>query len=349
LINEISKFNNIQMAKKISLNSAYGAIGNQYFRFFDIRLAEAVTYGGQLSIRWVEREVNQYLNNLLKTDSIDYVLASDTDSIYVNLGNLVDKVFKDKSDTNKIIKFLDTICEEKLQQIIDNCYTKLAEYLNAYEQKMYMKREVLVDRAIWVAKKRYILNVHNSEGIQYAKPKLKMMGLESIKSSTPEVCRNKLKESFRLIMNSNEDDVIEFIEEFREEFYMLSPEEVAFPRSVKGLRKYQDKDMLYIKGTPIHVKGSLVYNSLLKKYKLSNKYPLIQEGEKIKFAYLKQPNPTGDTVIAMGNRMPKEFGLNQYIDYETQYEKSFVGPLKLILNAIGWKTEKIANLEGFFS
>lgn len=349
LINEISKFNNIQMAKKISLNSAYGAIGNQYFRFFDIRLAEAVTYGGQLSIRWVEREVNQYLNNLLKTDSIDYVLASDTDSIYINLGGLVDKVFKDKSDTNKIIKFLDTICEEKLQQIIDNCYTNLAEYLNAYEQKMYMKREVLVDRAIWVAKKRYILNVHNSEGIQYAKPKLKMMGLESIKSSTPEVCRNKLKESFGLIMNSNEDDVIEFIEEFREEFYLLSPEQVAFPRSVKGLRKYQDKDMLYIKGTPIHVKGSLIYNSLLKKYKLSNKYPLIQEGEKIKFAYLKQPNPTGDTVIAMGNRMPKEFGLNQYIDYETQYEKSFVGPLKIILNAIGWKTEQIANLEGFFS
>ena len=349
LINEISKFNNIQMAKKISLNSAYGAIGNQYFRFFDIRLAEAVTYGGQLSIRWVEREVNQYLNNLLKTNGADYVLASDTDSIYVNLSGLVDKVFKDKSDKNKIIKFLDKICTEKFQHIIDNCYTRLAEYLNAYEQKMYMKREVLVDRAIWVAKKRYILNVHNSEGVQYAKPKLKMMGLEAIKSSTPEVCRNKLKESFLLIMNSNEDDVIEFIEEFREEFYMLSPEAVAFPRSVKGLRKYYDKDMLYIKGTPIHVKGSLIYNKLLKKHKLSNKYPLIQEGEKIKFAYLKKPNPTGDTVIAMGNRLPNEFGLNQFIDYETQYEKTFVEPLKIILNAIGWKTERIANLEGFFS
>ena len=214
---------------------------------------------------------------------------------------------------------------------------------------MYMKREVLVDRAIWVAKKRYILNVHNSEGVQYAKPKLKMMGLEAIKSSTPEVCRNKLKESFLLIMNSNEDDVIEFIEEFREEFYMLSPEAVAFPRSVKGLRKYYDKDMLYIKGTPIHVKGSLIYNKLLKKHKLSNKYPLIQEGEKIKFAYLKKPNPTGETVIAMGNRLPNEFGLNQFIDYETQYEKTFVEPLKIILNAIGWKTERIANLEGFFS
>ena len=337
----------MQINLKIALNSAYGALGNQWFRFYDVRNAEAVSVAGQLSIRWAERAVNQYLNKILETENDDYVLASDTDSLYVTLDSLVQKV--GLTDTDKIIEFMDKVCEGKIQDVIDGCYGEMAEYVNAFEQKMVMKREVLAEVAIWTGKKHYILNVHNSEGVQYDEPKLKIMGIEAIKSSTPEPCRNALKEAFKIMMNGTEDDVINYIEDFKIKFKTLPAEEVSFPRSVKGLAKYHDSASIYQKSTPIHVKGSLIYNKILQNKRLTRKYPKIQEGEKIKFAYLKEPNPTGDTVIAMLNALPDEFELKPYIDYEKQFSKSFLDPIIGILNVIGWEHERKTNIMGFFT
>ena len=345
--NKLAQYHNMQINLKIALNSAYGALGNQWFRFYDVRNAEAVSVAGQLSIRWAERAVNDYLNKILETDNEDYVLASDTDSLYVTMEKMVEKV--GLTDTDKIIKFLDTVCDGKIQDVIDKCYGEMAEYVNAFQQKMVMKREVLADVGIWVAKKHYVLNVHNSEGVQYEEPKLKIMGIEAVKSSTPEPCRNALKKAFKIMMNGTEDDVINFIEEFKTEFNTFPAEDISFPRSVKGLAKYYDSATIYRKSTPIHVKGSLIYNKILQNKRLTRKYPVIQEGEKIKYAYLKEPNPTGDSVIAMLNNLPDEFDLKQYIDYEKQFSKSFLDPMIGILSVIGWKHERKNDIMSFFT
>ena len=345
--NKLAQYHNMQINLKIALNSAYGALGNQWFRFYDVRNAEAVSVAGQLSIRWAERAVNEYLNKVLETDNEDYVLASDTDSLYVTMEKMVEKV--GLTDTDKIIKFLDTVCDGKIQDVIDKCYGEMAEYVNAFQQKMVMKREVLADVGIWVAKKHYVLSVHNSEGVQYEEPKLKIMGIEAVKSSTPEPCRNALKKAFKIMMNGTEDDVINFIEEFKTEFNTFPAEDISFPRSVKGLAKYYDSATIYRKSTPIHVKGSLIYNKILQNKRLTRKYPVIQEGEKIKYAYLKEPNPTGDSVIAMLNNLPDEFDLKQYIDYEKQFSKSFLDPMIGILSVIGWKHERKNDIMSFFT
>lgn len=344
----IAKYNNIQLAKKVSLNSAYGALGSQYFRFYDLRMALGVTTAGQLSIRWIENKINEYMNNLLKTDK-DYVIASDTDSIYLKLGDLVEKVYPNSTDVKQVISFMDKVCEDKLQPFIDKSYQELATYVHAYDQKMQMKREGLSNKGIWTAKKRYILNVYNNEGVQYNEPQMKVMGLEMIKSSTPSAIREKMKYAIQLMVNGTQEDIHKFIAEFRKEFKTLPVEEISFPRGLNGLNTYSDAVNLYKKGTPIHVKGAIIYNTNLKRLNLTKKYPLIQEGEKVKFTYLKMPNPFKDTVISYPSRLPKEFEMQQYIDYDMQFDKAFLEPIKVILDCMKWSTEKTSSIEDFFS
>jgi len=338
------------MAKKISLNSAYGAIGNQYFRYYKLANAEAITLSGQVSIRWIENKMNQKMNNILKTEDVDYVIASDTDSIYLNLGDLVDRVYEGREKTNEsVVSFLDKVCEKQFEPYIESSYQALATYVNAYDQKMFMKRENIAERGIWTAKKRYILNVWDSEGVRYDEPKLKMMGIEAVKSSTPAPCRTMIKDALKLMMNGTEEDVIDFIDESRKKFKTLPPEEIAFPRTASNVQKYRSISSIYEKGTPIHIRGALLFNHYVKKNKLDKKYSLIGNGEKVKFLYLKKPNIIQENVISFIQDFPNELGLNKYVDYDLQFDKSFVEPLKTILDAIGWNVEKTVNLELFFS
>ena len=346
---EIARCNNIQMAKKISLNSAYGAIGNEHFRYYKTANAEAITLSGQVSIRWIENKMNGYLNKLLKTEKEDYVIASDTDSIYLNLGPLVDKFFATKSsDKAAIVSILNKICEEKLEPFIEKSYKDLASYVSAYEQKMSMKRENIADRGIWTAKKRYILNVWDSEGVRYKKPKMKIMGLETARSSTPAYFRDKLYAAFQIIIGKTNDELINFINGVRRETKERPYDEVAFPRGVNNLSKYRHPTTIYAKGTPIHVRGALLYNWYVKKYKVEHKHAFIQEGEKIKFMYLKTPNPLHENCISFFGELPKEFGIEKYVDYQTQFEKSFLEPLKNVLQCIGWTHEKTISIGSFF-
>ena len=350
LTKEIARCNNIQMAKKISLNSAYGAVGNEYFRYFKLANAEAVTLSGQVSIRWIENKMNNHLNKILKTEGEDYVIAVDTDSIYLNLGPLVETVYKGREKTTEsVVNFLDKICKVEFEKYIESSYQELAEYVNAYEQKMQMKRENIADRGIWTAKKRYILNVWDSEGVRYTSPKLKMMGIEAVKSSTPAPCRVKIKEALNIIMTKTEDDLIEFVSKFKKDFSNLPPEDVSFPRSVNELLKYKSNQTIYAKGTPIHTRGALLYNYYIKDKGLDSKYPLINNGEKIKFIFLKKANPIRENVISFIQQFPKELGLTKYVDYDLQFEKSFIEPLKSILNCIDWKVEKTTTLDSLFA
>ena len=346
LLKDISRLNNLQMAMKIALNSAYGAMGNQYFRYFDIRMAEGITTSGQLSIRWMANKLNAMLNKTLKTENEDYVVAIDTDSIYLTLENLVEKVAVNK-DTEGKIKYMDRICEEVIQPFIDQGYQELAEYMNAYSQKMQMKREVLADKAIWTAKKRYVINVHNSEGVQFAKPKIKVMGLEMVKSSTPAVIRDKLRDSLEVILHGSQKDLHKYVLHFKKEFDKLPVEEIAFPRSCNGLKQYAGSP-IYIKGTPIQVRAALLFNHHCKRLGIEKKYQSIRDGDKLKFVYLRTPNPIQEDVIAFTTTLPKELGLHTYIDYDKQFEKVFTDALQIVIEPLGWKTEEETSLEEFF-
>jgi DNA polymerase elongation subunit (family B) len=347
----VARYHNMQMAKKIQLNSAYGALANQFFRWFSFDHSEAITMSGQLSIRWIEKKMNWYMNKLLNNHNvkdIDFVIASDTDSIYVEMDHLVAHL--DTTDELKIVAAIDQFCEQKIQPYLDKCYAELAEYMNVYQQKMQMKRETIANKGIWRGKKMYILNAWNVEGVQYSEPKLKLQGIEAVRSSTPKACRENIKKALGIIMNGTQDELQKFIEKFREEFMQLPFEDVAFPRGVKGMWKYnKDKSQIYDKGSPIHVKGALIFNHLLIKNKI-NSIPKIQDGDKIRFAYLKIPNPVRESVIAVPDEIPRELAyINDYIDRDVQFNKSFLEPLNSITDVIGWATEKRSTLDDFFA
>lgn len=350
---EISRLHNLQMAMKILLNSAYGAMGNAYFRYFDMRIAEGITISGQLSIRWIANKLNAYFNKLLKTEDVDRIVLIDTDSVVLTLDDLVKKVYgvdgKVSIPPEKIIDFMDKIAEEKIQPFIDSSYEELADYMNAYDQKMQMKRENLVDTMISVSKKRYVMSVYNSEGVQYKEPQMKVMGLQMVKSSTPAVIRNKLRESLNVVLRGTEADVKKYVAAYRNEFAQLTPEEIAFPRGISDVKKYHSATSIFQKGTPIHVRGALLYNHYVKSNNLTKQYPLIQEGDKIRFIYLKTPNPIYQDCISFVDKLPPELDLSQYIDYDKMFEKTFEDAVQNILDAVGWSASTPATLEDFFS
>lgn len=345
---EISKYNNFQMARKIQLNSLFGAWGNEYFRFYDDRIAEGITITGQYIIQRVGKALNEYLNKICETKNFDYAFYSDTDSCYITLDPLVRKFYAGQSK-DKIIEILDKICEEKIVKVINKACDGIGDYTNAFQRKIIFKREAISDRGIWVAKKRYALNVYDNEGVRYADPKLKVMGLEIVKSSTPEPVREALREAVRLAITSTQNDLHRYIENLESDFKKLKPHEIAFPRGVKGLQKYSDTADIYKSATPMHVRGSLLYNFHMKKKNLDKKYEMIQEGDKIKFLYLSEPNPISENCIAFVSQLPPELGLTKYVDYNTMFEKSFVEPLTSIISSMGWSVKPKATLADLFS
>ena len=346
--NEVSKYNNFQMARKIQLNSLYGALANQYFRFYDDDIAEGITMTGQLVIRDTAKALDNYMNKVCGTEDEMYSFYSDTDSCYVTCQNLVENFFPDKG-VDKTVELLDKIGTDKIEPAIDQAMTKLANYTNAFENKIFFKREVIADKGIFVAKKRYALNVLDDEGLRLQKAKLKVMGLEIVRSSTPGPIRESLREAVRLILTSTQEELHSFIENTKQDFHTMTAEDIAFPRGCNNMAKYHSTADIYSKGTPIHVRGGLLYNYYVSKLNLNLKYEQIQEGDKIKFLYLKEPNPLKENTIAFVAKLPNEFGLEKYVDYELIFQKAFLDPLDNILKPIGWHTEPQATLEDLFA
>lgn len=345
--NEISQLHNLQWALKVLTNGLYGALGNKYFRWFAVDLAESITLTGQLADRWIMDALNSYLNKTLSTKNVDYIIAGDTDSVYINLKPMVKACGLEGEPTERIVEFLDTVCKEKLEPYIDRQFMALGKLLNSYSHKLIMKREAICNKAIWRGKKMYILNVWNNEGIPYNPPKLKIKGIEAVRSSTPMACRDAIRKALGIIMNKSETDLHKYIADFQATFMTLPFVDIAFPRSLNGLTKYYDPVLTYKSGCPIHVRAAILYNQLLAEHKLSHKYSVIHNKDKIKFILLKKPNPTGQHVVGASDELPPEFGLEKYIDKDGQFEKAFLSPIQSITNVIGWTTEKRATIFQF--
>jgi DNA polymerase elongation subunit (family B) len=346
---KITVYNNYQNVKKTVLNSAFGTLGCEYFRYYDLRNAEAITYTGQAIIRWLENRMNAFLNKIAGTVDFDFAIAMDTDSIMVNFEPIIKRIFGDKEvEMGKIIDFMDKVCSTKVQECIDNSFTEICDTLNSFGRHLSMKREKLCSSGLWVAKKNYIMNVWDNEGVRYAEPKISISGISAIKSSTPAYCRTRIKEGIKLILEGDNNDIIRFIESCKKEFFSLTPEEVSSPKSVSNVNKYSAANNSYQKGTPMQSRASLVYNRYIKEQKLDMKYPLIKDGEKIKVCYLKMPNPINENVIAFIQRFPTDLGLGKFVDYDTQFEKTFISPLKAILDVIDWKTQETSTLDFLF-
>lgn len=346
--NKISSLNNLQMAAKILINSLYGALGSPYFRYFDRRMAEGITLSGQLAVMWMERKFNEFFNKSLKTENVDYVLYMDTDSCYLNLERVVEQCVKSEKTTEQKIEFMDKFCREILSPYVNKCYVELANYMNAYDQKMVMARDSLSSVGIFCSKKKYILNEHDSEGVRYKEPKQKVIGLQMIQSSTPKIIKEKLKESLDLIINGTEEELQNYVKKLEDSFSKYSVDDIAKPTGVDGLIKYADKNTIYTKGTPFHVRGCLLYNNLIKELNLENKYQPIRDNDKVKTVYLKLPNSIKENIIAFPSDLPVEFDLHKYVDYETQFEKVYLSPLKIILDVIKWEHVKTNTLFDLF-
>jgi DNA polymerase elongation subunit (family B) len=346
--NATAKFNGLQMTRKIQLNSFYGALTNLWFRWFDLDNAEAITMSGQFAIRYIERAVNQYLNDVLKTNK-DRVIAIDTDSVYITLDDLIKQVFPKDAPKEKIVDFIDKIMKEKIQKVIDKSCQEMFEYMNGYQPALSMKRENIADRGLWTAAKNYMLNVWDSEGLRYEKPELKVTGIKAVMPSTPQIVREAMKETFSILMTGDEEQLHAYIEKFRREFVGKPFSAIGMPRGVNNLEKYRNAATVYRSACPIHVRASLVYNKLIEDFNLISEYEQIYSGDKIKFGYLRLPNPSRENVIAVINDLPKEFGFERFIDYDKQFEKTYLHPLNDIISVIGWNTEKKATLDDFFS
>lgn len=336
------------MARKIQLNSLYGAMANEYFRFYDDRIAEGITLTGQYIIRATASALDTFVNKIVGTKDEMYSFYSDTDSCYITLKAVVDKFFADK-DMDKLIDILDKIGTEQIEPCISVAMDGLVEYTHAYEKKIFFKREAIADKAIWIAKKRYAMNVYDNEGTRYKEPKLKVMGLEIVRSSTPAPVRESLREAVRLTLTTDEKTLQDFIEKTRKAFKQMAAEDIAFPRGCNNLQKYTNTSDIYSKGTPMHVRGSLLYNHYLKKNKLTQKYELIQEGDKIKFLYLKEPNTLRENCISFNSKIPPEFDIHKYVDYNLMFQKAFLDPMDTIVKSLDWDTEKQNTLEDLFS
>jgi DNA polymerase elongation subunit (family B) len=340
---EIEHLDHYQQALKILNNGLYGALSMRYFRWYDVDLAEAVTYTAQVCTRYVEKELNSYLNKLLGTTDIDYIVEADTDSVYVNLEPLVVKLGMENKPTLEIVEFLDKVCKEKIHPLIRIFCSQLCEKLSVYIPKLHMKREVIVDKMIIRAAKMYVLHIWDKEGIRYKEGQIKTKGIEAVRSSTPMICRDHIKEAIKIILKEDEKFLQRYIEEFKKDFMKMPFETIAFPRTVNGMLEYTSVSS----GTPIHVRGALVYNIAIEELGLLKKYQPIKDKDKIRFCYLKKNNPFNSHVISCSDQLPKEFELDDWLDRETQWQKAFLGPVESITNIIGWKTVDIPDLKDF--
>jgi len=349
LKNKIASLNNLQMAIKILMNSLYGAMANKGFRFFNSDVAEAITSTGQLYLRSIEKHIDADLCSQFGISLTQLMVYADTDSVYFTLKKIIDKYSPNATEEQRI-KLIERLTVDKVVPAVNKITESISKSINAYSHKIIFKNEIAADKVIWLGKKMYVCRVHSSEGVRYAKPKYKTMGIALVRSSTPKVVQDSLRNSLDIIFTKGEAETQKYIRQMREDFSKYQPEDVAFPRGVSDVAKYSSSSSVYRSGTPINARAALLHNHLIDKMQLNNVYEKIKDGDKIRFIYLRSPNPIHENVIGWSadGKLPEEFGLERYIDWETQFEKTFKDAIENIIEPIGWSSEPRSTLESFF-
>lgn len=342
--NTIAALDMKQSSFKVLGNSLYGITSLPYFKYYYNDIAATITYSGQSYLKIMINHVNDMLNKFCGTNNVDYAFYGDTDSIYFTCDAIIEKFCKGK-EKHEIIKFLEKLVKNVIQVEMNKKLDNIAKKLNVHENKMFFKLEGISDSAIWLAKKRYVANILYNEGVWYDPPDMKVMGMEIVRSSTPKYIKEQLRKAVKICITGTEDELQDYVKSCKVDFMKRSVEEIAFPRGCNGLITYADEKTIYKPGTQAHIRAALLHNHMLKEKKLDGHVRPIEDGERIKFVWLKKPNPMKDDVIAYVGKLPHEFGLHQYISKDVMFEKGFISPIEGVLQAIGWSWERETKLD----
>lgn len=336
---------NTQLALKTLMNALYGAMGQPNFRHFDFYNAEAITSSGQFAIQYNTKAVNKYVEKLCGDPAS--AIYNDTDSISISLQGVIDKM-KVNRDNPAYIDALCKFADTNLNKQTAVACQEIADGLNVFENKLSFKREKVFLSGLYIAKKRYALLVIDEEGVRFGEPKVKVTGLEIKRSDTPFVCREAMKEALSIILTKTEPELQRYVSEFEKKFQTFNPEQIALPTGVKGFSKYSLVDSKFTSGTPIHVKAALIYNEMIKRLNLSNDHQMIMEGGKMRYVKLKVPNPTSKEVCGFIGKIPKEFDLDKYVDYDKMFEDTFAKGTRRMVEAAGWNMKYTESVEDWF-
>lgn len=343
---ELEVQSSVNVNKKVLINAGYGVQTVPSFRFKKHYNAEAITSSGQLCVRGV----GNYIENKLKGK--EYQISNqyfDTDSLFINYINKYD-VLNDMNEREGYEKVIGTIMDwnkEHVQPIIDEYFDGLAVAFNAMSNKIEMDFELIADKSTFFAPKKYIMRKIWEEG-KYLNPDkntFKLRGIEIVRTTTPQFFRDKLKEAVKIIYNQSNEELLKFIDQTKKEYLKLDFIDMANPTGVNGMDKYN----LNSKRIPIHVYGSLIYNLYIENKKLSDRYQLITDKNKIKISYIKQPNCMGSHVISVPNNIfPDELKDKIELDYDRMFDKNFMNPIKRFLEVVNWDDVRQYDLDDAF-
>jgi DNA polymerase elongation subunit (family B) len=337
-----------QHIQKIFLNSLYGVLGLPIFRFFDIDNALAVTASGQDVIKKSADFANLLYQNKLETQE-DYCTYIDTDSLYFSATPLMPAGVDPKEFTIKLAR----VVEKKLNEYYDQM---ARDSFFCKKHRLYIKGESVAHTVVWIAKKRYTMNVvYDLESNVDVENKMKVKGLDSVRSSFPPAFRDFMKKMMKDILSkATKEQVDTAVLEFYDRLSTMSYLEVARNTSANKLSEFKTGTLnKFEKGTPAHIKAALTYNAMLKHFGLDKRYEGITDSEKIKWIYLKK-NPWNLETIAMkGYGDPKELVeiATTYIDYELLFENELQKKIEDFYSALRWgniPTETNQNASSFF-
>lgn len=336
LISMAGRSDTLQYTKKIQINAMYGAVGNAHSMFANSDMASGITSYGRLNIKMTTNYVISEINKMSPDFNV-YIIQQDTDSMYISLDSVVSAWDKTntKTDAEKT-EFCDQFIKRFIQPKINESSSKIAYWFNAYEDSLEMDREVIADVMISTGKKRYTARILDNEGVRLTTPKKKIVGLEIKRSSTPGDVRKTLDGVLDLLFEGDNNKLIDYIEAYRKTHTTNSIDSISIPSGVSDIDKYDQ----ITKSVPMHVRASKVMNDLIKRMNKESDYPLVVNGDKVKYVFLKEPNIIKSDVIAFKDpRMLEEFKLMKYIDYNRLFERTFINPVETLTNAIGWKLD----------
>ena len=347
-----------QHAMKIKLNDLYGCYAINGWRYTDGHkiISKAITLTGQRLLQESIKNMNAYLNKYLKVTDKDYIITSDTDSLFIQVKDVLISKGVDLTDKAACIEATLEIATE-LQKVANKFINRVArENFNIRGDHYFeLKQEVVIERGYFAGKRRYAMYIVNKEGVTV--DEMVMMGLDLMKSNMTPMYRKFGEELLQQIMfGTDKKEIDKRILDFKKYVKDLPIEDIAKPTGVKQVASYIERkpgigeifSTLKLK-CPINTKAAVWYNDLLRFKKLDKKYPCFREGDKMKYIQLKD-NPFRIDVIGLTGNDPEfinEF-IDKYADREQGFESSLMNKLVGIYEDLGWAFPSMHEKAGKF-